>query len=161
MRFFNIKPSAKYGPDCSGVGLVIMPPLPMAKEKRSTFQRCQRGLEAADSARRHEQEQKQSQHFANQAGRELIQARQRQTNQYSRFTKASAEVQAASIGFLNTEADTGLNLARIAASSRNAEKRARNRRHAREAYDAILAYSDRAAPTSEQPGLISEVGIFQ
>src|SRR5579862_7514979 len=124
----------------------------MAKEKRSTVQRRKRGLEAADSARRHEQEQEQSQHFANQAGRELIQARQRQTNQYSRLTKASAEVQAASIGFLNTEADTGLNLARIAASSRNAEKRARNRRHASEAYDAILAYLDRAPPQANNRG---------
>jgi hypothetical protein len=113
-------------------------------------QRRQKGLEAADSTPRHEQEQEQSQHFANQAGRELIQARQRQPDQYSRLTKTSAEVHVASIGFLNTEADTGLNLARIAADSRNTKGRARNRRHAREAYDAILAYLDRAAPTNEE-----------
>lgn len=122
----------------------------MAKEKQSRAQRHQKGLDAADSARKHGQEQEQSQGFANRAGRDLVQARQRQTDQYSRLTETSADVHAASIAFLNTEADTGLNLARIAAGSHNAKDTARNRRHAREAYDAILAYRERAAPTNEE-----------
>jgi len=54
------------------------------------------------------------------------------------FAKGAAEVHAATVRFVNTEAETGLTLARLAADSRDAKKKARNRCNARKAYDTAL-----------------------
>jgi hypothetical protein len=53
----------------------------------------------------------------------------------------------ASIDFLKTEVNTGLTFANIAHDSVNAEKSARNRAHARLAYDTVLRFIGRVSLT--------------
>lgn len=127
----------------------------LAKEKKFTAQRRQAGLEAAESARKRHQEQ--SQVVADRARKQVTGAQKRQADHEDffsqaagRFAKEAAEVRAATIHFLNTAADTGVNLARIAAESRNAAKKARNRLRAREEYDTLFRHLGTAALTSEE-----------
>jgi hypothetical protein len=55
------------------------------------------------------------------------------------------------IDFLNIDADTALTMAQIAsAADKNSEKRARNQRNARRAYETILHFGERTTFTSEQ-----------
>ena len=129
----------------------------MANEKQSAAQRRQAGLEAAESGRNLKRHQEKSQLVADRARREVTEAQKYQADHEDffgqtagPFAKEAAEFHVAVIRFLNTGADVGLNLARIAAESRNAEKRARNRRHAREEYDTVLKHLDKAAATSEE-----------
>lgn len=75
--------------------------------------------------------------------RELIsEAQQRQDPAIKRaaeeFANNADDVYAASIRFVNTEADTGITLARLAVDARDANKKARDRGHARTAYDTAL-----------------------
>jgi hypothetical protein len=114
----------------------------MAKEKQTTSQRRQGGLDAAESAKSHQQYQTRHQEVADRARETALEIQHRQNPDFEqaaqRFAKEAAEVHAATLRFVNTEARTGLNLAHLAADSRDAKKRARNRRHAREAYDSAL-----------------------
>jgi hypothetical protein len=129
----------------------------MAKEKQSPAQRRQFGLEAAESARNLKRQQEKSQVVADRARKQVTEARKCQAEHEDLlgqiagpFAKEAAKFHARAINFLNTEADVGLNLAHFAAESRDAKKRVRNRRIAREAYDTVLRYLDRAAPTDEE-----------
>jgi hypothetical protein len=124
----------------------------MAKEKQTTSQRRQAGLDAAESARDYRQHQVQHQAVADRARETVSEAQHRHHPVYEQaavqFAKEAAEVRATSIRFMNTEAETGLNLARLAADSRDAKKKDRNRRNARKAYDTAVKHLD-AAPRGE------------
>jgi len=135
----------------------------MAREKQSTPQRRQSGLEAAESGRNLRQHQEKSQVVADRARQQVTEAQKYQADHkdfFSRTTgplaKEAAEFHVAAIRFLNTEADVGLNFAHLAAESHDAKKRARNRRHAREAYDSALKRLDRAAPTEEELKVVQQ-----
>lgn len=135
----------------------------MVKEKKSPAQRRQAGQEAAESSRNLRRQQEQAQSVADRADKQLTQAQKHQSSQKDflaqtagRFAKPVGELHSASVRFLNTEADVGLNLARIAAESHDASKTERNRRRAREAYDTVLKYLGPAALTSEELESIQE-----
>jgi hypothetical protein len=130
----------------------------MANEKNFAAQRRQAGLKAAESARNLQRQQGQNKVVADRTSRQVTGAQKYQADHEDfvgqttgPFAKEAAEFHVAAIRFLNTEADIGLNLARIAAESHNAQKRARNRHNAREAYDSVLKHLDTASPTSEEP----------
>jgi len=129
----------------------------MANEKKSAAQRRQAGLKAAESGRNLKRHQEKSQVVADRARKQLTEAQQYQTDHEDflsqtagPFAKEAAEFHVRTIRFLDTEADVGLNLARFAAESPTGERRARNRRNAREAYDTVLKHLDRAVATSEE-----------
>ena len=61
------------------------------------------------------------------------------------------ETVAAQLTFLDAEADTGITLARIALSTRDHDKAARDGKIARKAYETIAAYLDELP--AETPGL--------
>ena len=135
----------------------------MANEKQSAAQRRQAGLEAAESGRNLKRHQEKSQLVADRARREVTEAQKYQADHEvcfgqtaGPFAKEAAEFYARAITFLNTEADIGLNFAHFAAESRDAKKRVRNRRIAREAYDSVLRYLDRGAPTDEELKLVQQ-----
>ena len=135
----------------------------MAKEKQSTAQRRQAGLHAAKSGRNLKRYQERSQLLADRAWKQVTEAQKNQADHkdfFSRTTgplaKEATKFHVATIGFLNTEADVGLNFAHLAAESHDAKKRARNRRHAREAYDSALKRLDRAAPTEEELKVVQQ-----
>ncbi|HEX3684191.1 MAG TPA: hypothetical protein VHU83_16780 [Bryobacteraceae bacterium] len=66
---------------------------------------------------------------------------------------------AASVDFLHTEADTGLLFANIAMGSDEFEKTARNQAHARLAYDTVLRFVGRVSLTAaEAEGLSAKMG---
>jgi len=54
------------------------------------------------------------------------------------------------LGFLRTELETGLMLARIARSAKRADKRNRNLLNARKAYDAVLRFMPGVMLTTSQ-----------
>jgi hypothetical protein len=114
----------------------------VAKERKSLAERRQAGSDAATSSKRHLQHQARHQGVADRAREVVLEIQHRQQPDYGRatqrFAKEAADVHAATIRFVNTEADTGLNFARIAARSHDAKKKARNRRNAREAYDSAV-----------------------
>jgi hypothetical protein len=114
----------------------------MAKEKQSTSQRRRFGLDAAESAKSHHRYQTRHQDIADHARETALEIQHRQNPDFGhavqRFAKEVADVQAATLRFVDTEATTGLNLARLAADSRDAKKKARHRREARVAYDSAL-----------------------
>jgi hypothetical protein len=129
----------------------------MAKGKQSPAQRRQAGLEAAESAHNLKRHQEKSQGVADRAWKQVTEAQkyQAQHEDFFRqtagpFAKEAAAFHVQLIRFVNTEADIGLNLARLAAESHTAEKRARHRRNAREAYDSALKYLGKVAPTREE-----------
>ncbi len=129
----------------------------MGKEKKSASQRRQAGLAAAASARNLNRHQEQNQGVADRARKQLVEAQKYHTdhvnffpNTAGPFARESAEFHLHAISFLNTEADTGLQFARFAAESQNPKVMARNRRNARLAYDSVLKYLDRSAPTEEE-----------
>jgi hypothetical protein len=129
----------------------------MAKDKQSAAQRRKSAAEAAESAHDLKRDQEQSQLVADRARKQVKEAQKYQAAHEDflgrtgrPFAKEAAEFHIAAIRFLNTEADTGLKFARIAAESHDAKKKARNRRYAREAYDSVLKHLDRAAATSEE-----------
>jgi len=137
--------------------------LRMAKEKQSTPQRRQAGLEAAESGRNLRRHQEKSRVVADRARQQVTEAQKYQADHEDFFTrttgpfaKEAAEFHVAAIRFLNTEADVGLNFAHLAAESHDAKKRARKRRHAREAYDSVLKRLDRAAPTEEELKVVQQ-----
>jgi uncharacterized protein YPO0396 len=137
--------------------------LRMAKEKQSTAQRRQAGLDAAKSGRNLKRYQERSQLLADRAWKQVTEAQKNQADHkdfFSRTTgplaKEATKFHVATIGFLNTEADVGLNFAHLAADSRDAKKMVRNRCNAREAYDSVLKRLDRAAPTEEELEVIQQ-----
>src|SRR5579872_3081465 len=128
----------------------------MGKEKKSASQRRQAGLAAAASARNLNRHEEQNQGVADRARKQLVEAQKYQADHVNffpntgPFARESAEFHLRAISFLNTEADTGLQFARFAAESQNPKVMARNRRNARLAYDSVLKYLDRSAPTEEE-----------
>lgn len=69
------------------------------------------------------------------------------------------DVNAASVDFLNIEADTGLMFANIAMESDNFEKTARNQANARLAYDTVLRFIGRVSLSAgESDGLAAKMG---
>jgi hypothetical protein len=137
--------------------------LRMAKEKESAAQSRQAGLEAAESARNLKRHQEKSRVFADRARKKLTEAKKYEADHkdfFSRttgpFAEEAADFQDAVIRFLNTEADVGLTLASLAAESRDAKKRLRNRRNARKAYDSALRYFDKAAPTDAELKVVQQ-----
>lgn len=56
------------------------------------------------------------------------------------FAQTLRDSNAASVAFLNTEAETGLLFAEIAEQSTNIERKARNRANARLAYNTVLRF---------------------
>ena len=127
----------------------------MADEKKSPAQRRQTASEAAESGSNRRQLAEKAQVVADRAAKMVGEAQKRQAirkksfSHASPFKKEAATTHAESIRFLNTEADIGLNLARVALKSLN-PKRARGLRLAREAYDSVLKYLGNAAPRSEE-----------
>lgn len=128
----------------------------MANENSSAAGRRAAASRSAQSSRRHKRDQEEHQASAEDARKRATEARERQVkheeqNQAAaRFVKEAAEVDAATIRFLNTEADTALNFARIAANSDDTKKRDRNRRNARLAYDTALKHLGAAPLTSDE-----------
>jgi hypothetical protein len=126
----------------------------MDREKQSAAERRQAGLKAAESGRNLKRHQERSQDVADRAHKMLLEEQKRHDFDYGQaagpFAEDIADFQAAVIRFLNTEADVGLNLARFTAESPTGEKRARNHRNAREAYDTVIKHLDRTAATSEE-----------
>ena len=96
-----------------------------------------------NSANEHGRAQKRSQKFADRAHRDALDTQKRQAEREASFARTA-------LGFLQAEADTGLTLSRIAAESGDAEVRARNRAHARHAYDKLLKYRGTAADDASQ-----------
>ena len=101
----------------------------MSKEQRS-----------ADEHRRAQQE---SQHFADRARRHAMKLQHRQTTRENAFVHSA-------LGFLNTEVETGLTLAQIAARGSDAEEKARLSGKARKAYECVLKYLSTAAHASKE-----------
>ena len=101
----------------------------MAKEKKP-----------ADKRRAAE---RRTQNLVDRLSRETADARKRQGGMENSFIKAA-------IGFLNTEADTGLNFAQIAAHAHDAEHKARNQFQARRAYDTLLKHFGKAGDGSSE-----------
>ena len=91
-----------------------------------------------NSTNEHRRAQKRSQSFADRAHKEARDIQKRQAAREASFARTA-------LGFLQAEVDTGLTLSRIAADSGDAEKRARNRAHARQAYDQLVKYRGTAA----------------
>ena len=66
------------------------------------------------------------------------------------LTQVLRDANAASIEFLNVEADTGLMFAEIARGSEKGAKADRNRAHARTAYDTVLRFIGRVSLTDAE-----------
>ncbi len=96
-----------------------------------------------NSANEHRRAQRQSQDYAHRAREVAVDIQWRQAQREVSFARIA-------LAFLKAEADTGLTLARIAADSGNAQTRARNRVHAREAYDNLVKYRGTAADAGTQ-----------
>jgi hypothetical protein len=131
--------------------------------KKSAAQRRHEGREAAESSRKLRRQQKQAQDVAERAGQQLAESQKHQSSHMAFLSETTGQfanpfdaLHAASIRFLNTEAEVGLNLARIAAESHDPSKTERNRRRAREAYDTILKFLGPAVPTSEELQSVQE-----
>jgi hypothetical protein len=114
----------------------------MAKEKQTTAQRRQFGLNAAESSKSHQQYQTRHQDVADRARETALEIQHRQHPDFvqavQRFAKGVADVQAATLRFADAEARTGFNLAYFAADGRDAKKKASHCREARVAYDSAL-----------------------
>jgi hypothetical protein len=75
------------------------------------------------------------------------------------LAKTRKDVNAASVEFLNVEADTGLMFANIAIESDDSEKTTRNQANARLAYDTVLRFIGRVSLSAmEFDGLSSKMG---
>lgn len=84
------------------------------------------------------------------ADRGLKQIQDRQTKRENAFVQAA-------VGFLKTEVETGITLARIARESSDAEDKVRRCREARKAYDSVVEHRGKAAnATSEELGALTQ-----
>ena len=90
-----------------------------------------------------QQAHRQSRRFADRAHNELMKIKDRQVSRDETFTQTA-------LGFLNAEADTGLTLARLAKDRTDEDAKARNRRHAREAYNSVVKYHHTAAHANDE-----------
>lgn len=66
------------------------------------------------------------------------------------FLKEREKAREGGVHFLQSEVDTGLTLADIALETEDPEKRRRNLRNARAAYDSILHFADRVFLTGNE-----------
>ena len=73
------------------------------------------------------------------------------------LTTAGKQLNATNVDFLRIDAETALTFSRIALDTQDEEKKERNRKNARKAYDTILRLWDGVIFTPEQEGHIREM----
>ena len=74
----------------------------------------------------------------------------------SEFTKTGKRLNAASKDFLRADVETALTFAEIALGTEDAEKRQRNKQHAKDAYDTILRFQERVTYTPAENAYMTE-----